>query len=237
MGIATAIDSLMAIKTIVFDQKKVSFPEFGKILKNNWESHEDLRQFAKKRCPKWGTGHPEADALGKRICDFSSNLINHTPNAKGGTWQMGLWSIYYSLIFGETLNATADGRFAKSTISKNSGCTAGCDTEGIAGIFESLSKLDHAEFPDGAILDVTLPPKTVAGPEGTEFIVNLIKTFFAAGGMFIHFNILSVEQLKEAQILPEKYRNLQVRLCGWNVRFVDLRKDHQDWLIHETEGK
>jgi formate C-acetyltransferase len=55
--------------------------------------------------------------------------------------------------------------------------------------------------------------------------------------MFIQFNIFSVDQLKEAQINPEKYRNLQVRLCGWNVRFIDLPEDQQNWLIREAEGK
>ena len=235
-GIGTAVDALMAIKTMVFDRKMVSFEELGTILEGNWADHEDLRQFALKRTPKWGCGNPDADTLAQKICDFAANLINHTPNVKGGTYQMGLWSIYYCLTFGNAMKATADGRFEKTGLSKNSGCTAGCDTEGVAGLFESLSRLDHAEFPDGAILDITLPSRTVAGPEGNDFLVNLIKTYFACGGMFIHFNILSAEQLKDAQVNPEKYRNLQVRLCGWNVRFVDLNKQHQDWLIHEVEG-
>ena len=150
---------------------------------------------------------------------------------------MGLWSIYYCLIFGQSMKATADGRHAGTTVSKNSGCTAGCDSEGIAGLFESLAKVDHSRFPDGAVLDVMLSPAATTGTEGRNYITNLVKTFFANGGMFIHFNILSLKQLQEAQIHPEKYRNLQVRLCGWNVRFIDLSKEHQDWLIHEAEGK
>lgn len=237
VGVATAVDALMSIKTLVFDRKMVTFEELRDILADDWNSRKDLQEFAKKRPPKWGTGNPDADELGKKICDFSANLINHTPNAKGGTYQMGLWSIYLCLDFGSRMKATADGRAAGTAVSKNSGCTAGCDSEGIGGIFETVSKVDHANFPDGAILDVIILPKTVAGPEGTAFISNLIKTFFGNGGMFIQFNIFSVDQLKEAQINPEKYRNLQVRLCGWNVRFIDLLEDQQNWLIREAEGK
>jgi formate C-acetyltransferase len=237
LGIATAVDALMSIKTIVFDRKTVTFDELRTILADNWNSRKDLQEFAKKRPPKWGTGNPEADRLGQKICHFSANLINHTPNAKGGTYQMGLWSINLCLNFGARMKATADGRSAGTTLSKNSGCTAGCDSEGIAGLFETLSGVDHADFPDGAVLDVILLPQTVAGPEGTAFISNLIKTFFNNGGMFIHFNVFSVDQLKEAQLTPDKYRNLQVRLCGWNVRFIDLSKNQQDWLIREAEGK
>ena len=236
-GLATAVDSLMAIKTMVFDRKMLSFDELRQILANDWQGHEELQLFAGKRPPKWGCGNPEADRIGKKICDTAADLINNTSNAKGGRYQMGLWSIYYCLIFGQSMKATADGRHAGTTVSKNSGCTAGCDSEGIAGLFESLAKLDHSRFPDGAVLDVMLSPAATTGTEGRNYITNLVKTFFANGGMFIHFNILSLKQLQEAQIHPEKYRNLQVRLCGWNVRFIDLSKEHQDWLIHEAEGK
>lgn len=236
-GLATAVDSLMAIKTMVFDRKMLSFDELRQILANDWQGHEELQLFAGKRSPKWGCGNPEADRIGKKICDTAADLINNTSNAKGGRYQMGLWSIYYCLIFGQSMKATADGRHAGTTVSKNSGCTAGCDSEGIAGLFESLAKVDHSRFPDGAVLDVMLSPAATTGTEGRNYITNLVKTFFANGGMFIHFNILSLKQLQEAQIHPEKYRNLQVRLCGWNVRFIDLSKEHQDWLIHEAEGK
>lgn len=236
-GLGTAVDSLMAIKNMVFERKMLSFDSFREILEKNWEGAEDLRQYAMKRPQKWGCGDPEADLTAEKICRMAANLINNTKNAKGNTFQMGLWSIYFCLIFGSKMKATADGRLAGSTLSKNSGATAGCDRQGIAGLFESLAKLDHSQFPDGAILDVMLPQSTAKGEEGASFIKNLVKTFFANGGMFIHFNILSLEELKDAQIHPEKYRNLQVRLCGWNVRFIDLSKEHQNWLIHEAQGK
>ena len=139
--------------------------------------------------------------------------------------------------FGTKTKATADGRHAGAPISKNSGASYGCDAEGIAGVIQSLSGVDHARFGDGAVLDAMFPPATVAGPEGADFIANVVKTFFAKGGFFIHFNVLSPEQLREAQAAPEKYRNLQVRLCGWNVRFVNLDRAHQDWLIAEAEGR
>ena len=48
--------------------------------------------------------------------------------------------------------------------------------------------------------------------------------------------ILSATMAECMQRDPAKYRNLQVRLCGWNVRFVDLDRAHQDWIIREAEG-
>ena len=77
----------------------------------------------------------------------------------------------------------------------------------------------------------------VAGEAGTAFLLNVFQTFRKQGGAFMHFNILSPAVLRAAQKEPEKYANLQIRLCGWNVRFIDLQKDMQECLIREAEWK
>ena len=235
-GLATAVDSLLALRAMVFDRAMLSFDDFRAVLRTDWEGHEELRQFALRRVPKWGCGDPAADALGRRICDLAAGIIENAPSAKPGGFQMGLWSIDWCIGMGSNMKATPDGRHAGTPISKNSGANFGCDAEGPAGVVESLSRLDHARFPDGAVLDVMLPPRTIAGEEGAEFLVNFVCSLFASGGQFVHFNSLSPEKLREAQRDPAKYRNLQVRLCGWNVRFVDLDRAHQDWVISEAEG-
>ena len=235
-GLATAVDSLLAIRTMVFDRGMLSFDDFRAVLRADWEGREDLRQFVLRRVPHWGCGDETADALARRICDLAADLIEKAPSAKPGGFQMGLWSIDWCIGIGSKMKATPDGRHAGTPLSKNSGANFGCDAEGPAGVVESLSRLDHARYPDGAVLDVMLPPRTIAGEEGAEFLVNFVRTLFARGGQFVHFNSLSPDKLREAQRDPAKYRNLQVRLCGWNVRFVDLDRAHQDWIIREAEG-
>ncbi|MBQ6248030.1 MAG: hypothetical protein IJK04_14250 [Kiritimatiellae bacterium] len=235
-GLATAVDSLLAIRTMVFGRGMISFDDFRAVLLADWEGREDLRQFALRRPPKWGCGDETADALARRICDLAADIIEKAPSAKPGGFQMGLWSIDWCIGIGSKMKATPDGRHAGTPVSKNSGANFGCDAEGPAGVVESLSRLDHARFPDGAVFDVMLPPRTIAGEEGAEFLVNFVRTLFARGGQFVHFNSLSPDKLREAQRDPAKYRNLQVRLCGWNVRFVDLDRAHQDWIIREAEG-
>ena len=235
-GLATAVDSLLALRTVVFDRRMLSFDDFRAVLRADWEGHEDLRQFALRRTPKWGGGNADADALGQRICDTAADIIEHAPSAKPGGFQMGLWSIDWCLHMGSKMGATPDGRRAGAPVSKNSGASFGCDGEGPAGVVESLSHLDHARFPDGAVFDVMLPRRTIEGEVGVEFLAGFIRAFFAKGGQFVHFNSLSPDKLREAQRNPAKYRNLQVRLCGWNVRFVDLDRAHQNWVIAEAEG-
>ena len=60
---------------------------------------------------------------------------------------------------------------------------------------------------------------------------NLLKTYFDGGGFALQMNVLDKETLIKAQKEPDKYKNLQVRLCGWNVYFTELDRDAQDNLI------
>lgn len=236
-GIGTVTDSLSAIESLVFDQKELTFRQLQDILASNWINAEELRQKALKRTPKWGCGDPRADRLAQAVVAAAADRIEQTPNAKGGRYQMGLWSIDWILGAGKLTGATPDGRHNGDVLSKNTGSTIGCDREGIAGLMESVTKLDATRFADGTVLDVMLPQSTVAGKDGAKFICQLVRSFFAMGGFFIHFNILSSEHLRKAQRNPDAWRNLQIRLCGWNVRFIDLPVQMQDCLIREAESK
>ena len=71
--------------------------------------------------------------------------------------------------------------------------------------------------------------------EEVDELMKLLKTYFKKGGFAVHMNVLSAETLKKAQENPEKYKNLQVRLCGWNVYFADLSGEMQDNLIRSME--
>ena len=237
LGLGTLVDSLCAVKYLVYDQKKVSFKELKAILASDWAENELLRQEVIARAPKWGCGDPEADELAVKITSETGKLLLNTPNAKGGHFQMGLWSIDLCMKYGRETGATPDGRRAGTPLAKNSGATIGCDREGIPGLLESAGKLDYSLFSDGSVLDVMLTPRHAAGPEGIKMIIGIIRKFFADGGYAIHFNVLSPETLRAAQKHPEQYQNLQVRLCGWNVRFVDLAAPQQDCLIKEAESR
>ena len=236
-GIGTVTDSLAAIDYLVFQKKLVSFQKLCDILKDNWNENESLRLTAYKCAPKWGTNDALADAIAKKVTDAAAEVIETHPNGKGGHFQMGLWSIDWCLSYGKTTAATPDGRHAGETISKNTGSTIGRDTDGASGLIRSAVRLDYSRFADGSVLDMMLTASNARGDEGLHFMMNLFKVFRQSGGAFMHFNVLSAEELKAAQREPEKYGNLQIRLCGWSVRFVDLGKEMQDCLIREAESK
>lgn len=236
-GIGSAVDALAAIRYLVFEQKKVTFDELRSILADDWKDHEELRLEAFYRAPKWGCGNDRADLIAKRIVDLTADMIEQQKNDKGGHFQMGLWSIDLCLWYGKRTGATPDGRHAGEIFSKNIGSTIGCDREGIAGLLTSAGKLDYTRFADGSVLDVMLPAKSVAGEAGTQFMIDVFQTWRKKGGAFMQYNILSTELLRAAQAEPERFQNLQIRLCGWNVRFIDLCRKMQDSIILEAESK
>ena len=104
----------------------------------------------------------------------------------------------------------------------------GADTEGPTALLESVRSLDATHITGDIPLDVALLPGTVAGEKGLALMRTLIERYFANGGLVIQFNIADPGTLRDAQRHPEKYANLQVRVCGWNVRWNDLPKAEQD---------
>ena len=234
-GLGTVVDSLMAVKTLVDDRKLCTVAQLSDALHRNWQGAAPLRQQALKRSPKWGNNHPEADAAGQRIVEFLAKKINRTPNTRGGTFQLGLWSIDHNFTFGKKCAATPDGRFAGEPLSRNLGASIGMEKHGPLALMNSAASLDQAESPDGAVLDILLHPSAVSGPDGAKVIAGLVRGYFASGGLAVQFNILDADELREAQKEPEKHSDVQVRVCGWNSRFIDLSPEEQDAFIRQAE--
>ena len=230
-GIATFTDELLAIKRAVYIDKSVSLSELREILANNWQGNEALRNEIRGYEEKYGNGNPTADAFARDIIKFLSDNLNGRPNGRGGVYRLGLFSIDWIFSYGKALGASADGRYAGEPISKNLCASVGMDKKGVTGLIRSVLAQDHTLAPNGAVLDISLHPTSVSGEEGLEIMYSLLKLYFMGGGYAIQMNIVSRETLEAAQKEPEKYKNLQVRLCGWNVYFTDLEREVQNQLI------
>ena len=90
-------------------------------------------------------------------------------------------------------------------------------------------------MPNGSVLDLVLQSSAAAAEDGLAALIGLVRTFISKGGLAIQLNVLDPAVLRRAQAEPEKYPNLQVRLCGWNVLFVNLKKEDQDEFIRWSE--
>ena len=236
-GLATAVDSLAAVRYLVEETKAVTMAELREILRTDWKGREDLRLKARNAAPKWGVNDDRADLIGKRIYDFLSAHVNAAPNGHGGTFQAGFWSINHDLTFGKLTAATPDGRRAGTPLSRNNSATAGCGHAGPTALLHSNAKLDRANAPDGHILDVILPASVQGDPTAAARIAAFLRVFAATGGQCIHLNVFNAAKLRDAQQHPDRYPDLQVRVCGWNVRWNDLSKVEQDYFIATAEAQ
>lgn len=234
-GIANIVDSLQVIKHLIFEKGEMTLSEFAEILRNNWNGREKLRIRCKREFPKYGNGDPEADTMASDIISYMSCLINGKPNGRGGVFRLGVFSIDWRIFFGEGTWATPDGRMAGEQLSKNIDAAVGQDRKGVTGLIRSATRLDFSGIPNGSVLDITLHNTAVSGEEGLNAMLGIIKTFMKRGGMAIQFNVLDEVTLKEAQKHPEKYKNLQVRLCGWNVCYINLSEKEQNDFIEQLK--
>ena len=215
----------------MFDEKWVSLEEFRDILNRNWEGAEELRNRILHLKEKYGNGIPEVDRYADLLAKFSGARINGVSSARGGKFRASGHCARQFITQGALTGATPDGRLSGQEFSKNLSPTMGMDTNGITALSKSVCTLDYHDLPGDFPLDVMLHPATIQGEEGLEALKQYIYAHFANGGMQIHFNVFNADTLLDAKAHPEKYQNLQIRVCGWNVRFVTLDEKEQDMYI------
>ncbi len=235
-SVATTVDALVAVKKLVYEEKRFTLSEFAKILENNWSGNELLRLEVLRTLPKYGNGIKEVDALGRDLVAFAASCVNGKKNNRGGVFRLGLFSIDYRITFGERMGATPDGRLDGEMLSKNMCAVTAMDKEGVTALINSVTAIDFSEVPDGTVLDLMLHSSAAEGEAGMNAICALLKIYMMRGGFAMQINVLSPEVLRAAQKEPEKYATLQVRLCGWNVYFTELTKAEQDELIRTCEN-
>ncbi len=235
-GFGTAVDALLAVKEIVYEKKEMTLAELGKVMSENWKGYEALRLRMLRSRRKWGNNDPEANALGAELIDCFASQLNGMPNSRGGVFLAVGHSARQYIVLGEKTGATPDGRMAGEEISKNMSPTMGVDTEGATALVATLAASDVTKLPGDYPLDMMLHPSVCYGDRGLKLMRSLVEVFHKNGGSVIQFTVFSAEELRDAQTHPEKYEHLQVRICGWNVRWNDLSKVEQDAYIRRAES-
>ncbi len=234
-SIATLVDAIAAVKRLVYEEKALSFTELGEILKNDWEGREELRQRVLRLPEKYGCNNPVADEITVWLADHCASLTNNRPNGRGGVFKASCFTIDHCYPMGEKTMATPDGRRAGEPLSKNFCATVGMDKKGVTALIGSVTKMDHAAFPNGTVLDLVLHPSAVSGEDGLAAFYGLLATYFKKGGIALHGNVFDADVLRDAVANPEKYENLQVRVCGWNAYFTKLTRAEQEAFIKQAE--
>ncbi len=235
-GLIDAVNALYAIKKLVYDEKKLSLGEFVAILAHNWEGNEALMTYVRNRYSYFGNDNDEVDELGARYLGGYAAGCRTLDGRIGYRFPAGVSTFGRQVGYAHCRLASPHGYQIGAVLAPNTSPTPGTDTEGATAIIRSYCKLPMEEMENGAALDLRLLPSAVEGEEGIGAIVGLLKGFVILGGSFVQFDVLDAETLRQAQAHPEDYRTLQVRVSGWNARFVTLDEEWQNGVIIQAEN-
>jgi len=235
-ALGTTVDALVAVDEIVYERKLMSLGELAALMAVNWKGGEELQLRMRRSPRKWGNNDPKANAVAVRLQNALSDTVNGQPNARGGVYGLCGHTARAFIYSGEKTGATPDGRRAGEEFSKNLSPQPGADTEGMTALVQSLGALDSRKWPGDFPLDVMLHSSAVAGNRGLEMMRTMLSVYFENGGLMMQFIVTSPEELRDAQRHPERYENLQIRVCGWNVRWNDIPKAEQDAYILRAEN-
>jgi formate C-acetyltransferase len=234
-GIGTTTDSLSAINTHVYENRKIEMKQLMAAMKNNFEGDEKLRLYLQNKTPFFGNDDDKADSLMQRIYASLFDAIDGKPNTKGSTYHLNMLSTTCHIYFGKMLGATPNGRLAGKPISDGTSPSHGADRNGPTAVIKSLGKMDQVKS-GGTLLNQKFLPDVLKNEKDLTKLMHLIRSYFKLNGHHIQFNIVDTSLLRKAQAAPDEYRNLLVRVAGYSDYFVDLDIDHQEEIIARTEN-
>ncbi len=237
-GAAYAIDSLTAIKKVIFEDRQASMADLCEALDANFEGYGPLR--AKLlRAPKYGNDDEYADAVGREVIEaFIDTVTRHAKAQRSRVkFPCGVGTFSWYIGIGEGLGASADGRLSGEPVSSNFSPALGRDMEGIPGAILSYSGMHQSHLPAGGPLDLRLARRLVEGEEGTARMAALLRGFIDAGGAMMTLTVADTEELRAAQREPDKYKSLRVRMGGWCAYFTMLSREQQEHHIRRQGAR
>ncbi len=246
---ATTVDSLLAIKYLVFDRQKCSMAELMAALRANWSGFEVLQAMARNKAPKYGRDDDEADAMARQVMDLWTDLTwQHRTTSTHRQFRPGMLSWNYWAGDGFVMAASADGR-PRGQFLSNAICPSnGADTKGPTANANSVGKVlggraaegkaDWGDtfncLPNGASHTITFHPAIIRDPAHQNKFKAFLKGYAENGGTCLQVNMLDPDMLRDAQQHPENYPHLLVRITGYNTYFTAIGKELQNEVIERV---
>ncbi|HEY5532087.1 MAG TPA: pyruvate formate lyase family protein [Candidatus Anoxymicrobiaceae bacterium] len=233
-GLASAGDSLYAIKRLVFDEKRLALEELVRFLKDDWSGCEALRVEISTKFPGYGNSEPAADAMTQIAADAFSDAIRAHRNSRGGMYIPGFYSMTCHIGFGRVTGALPDGRHAGERLSNGLSPVDGRERGGPTAVLGSAASLDSARWANCYALNLKFDKATVQGARGRDILTGLFNGYFELGGMQVQVNVLDADVLRAARDDPTLYPDLVVRVAGYCVYFNDLQPAVKEEIIERT---
>lgn len=235
-GLATVTNSLAAIRWAVFEEKLVTMEELVNHMNNNFKGAEVLLEKLRNKAPKYGNGDERTDELAKWVASTMCNLTRKYKARGGdGIYHNCLVSSGTQVIEGKVLGATADGRLRGEPVANGISPANGTENNGLTMALRSVAYATaDPHLTNGASMNIRINPHLIQAEEGVDQMASILEAYLELGGRELQINPISSETLRDAQIHPENYPDLSVKVTGYSARFIDITKELQDDIIART---
>lgn len=233
-GMATAVDSLAAIKKHVFDDEKLSIKQIREAISVNFRNHEKVRNQLKQGL-RFGVDNDAIDFLAAEIVEKFCTIVKHQKRYSGGHYKASFISYGLNVFEGKMEPATPDGRKAGQPLSNSFSPSNGSEKLGPTAVLNSLAKINQTLIGYGNSVNMRFPGQITHAKKGLIILENLVKTYFKKGGFHLQINTIDTEVLKKAQKNPSDYEDLIVRVSGYSAYFTRLGRNIQNDIINRYE--
>ena len=234
VGISTAVDSLTAIGKHIYLDKSISKEKLIEIVDNNFENDPKLLHLLRYETEKLGSNEKMSNDNLVFVTETFGNCLNNRSNDKGGIWRAGTGSAMYYLWYADEIGASPDGRRKGEAFATNYSVSLFAQVNPFS-LLLSMTSPDLSKVINGGPLTIEFHSSLFVNGEAIKTVGKYVKKFIELGGHQLQLNTVNNEQLLDAQIHPEKYPLLIVRVWGWSAYFVELEKAYQDHVIARQE--
>ena len=230
-GIATAADSLAAIRKYIYEDKSLTKAAYIKAVDEDFAHDPELLHTLRYDSPKLGNNDDSVDAIAVALLDTLADALAGRQNDRGGCYRAGTGSAMYYLWHANEIGASPDGRRKGEPLGTNFTVSLFARVKGPVSVIGSMTKPHFERAINGGPLTLEFHQSLFTDEESIRKVGQIVKAFIDRGGHQLQLNAVNVERLKDAQLHPEKYPQLVVRIWGWSAYFVELDKEYQDQVI------
>lgn len=239
-GLPDTANSLLAINSLVYQQKRFTLSELINRLRANWQSSDKSyqldRQQIRSELTLYGNANEQADNMVRKVFDDYTALVAEIPFRNNCYRPAGISTFGREAAdFFPARMAVAYGYSAEDILATNMSPTPGSDRLGPTAVIQSYCRMDYHRLPNGAPLELKIHPAALAGEEGLTALISLLKSFIRLSGWYLQIDVVDSKTLRDAQRNPQNYPNLCVRISGWSARFNTLAAEWQELVIQRTE--
>ncbi|MDR1381672.1 MAG: hypothetical protein LBJ47_09370 [Tannerella sp.] len=234
-GVTDVANSLLVLKKMVYEERCIGLDDFVEILRNNWDMNEGMRRLIRNRFTFYGNDERESDAMMCRVFDDYTALVAGVKERNGVLRPCGISTFGREVDWRMMRKANPSGGKTGDILATNCSPSPGTDKKGPTAVLNSYCRMNFTKCCNGATVELKILPESVRGENGIKALVALTKVFGEKGGFYMHVDVVDTATLIDAQMHPEKYPNLPVRVAGWSARFNTLCREWQDMIIQRTQ--